>query len=111
MRSNLRVLVSLVAVMGLVTVGCAGRAERRDDDDTTPSTTRTLTQAESQLYDDDAEADQADRDVELGVEEPLSGAQPSEPGNTPTEETDLMTRVRTNPGLFFRPAGCITTTI
>ena len=47
------------------------------------------------------------------VEEPLSGADPSDPG-TPADGADddeLLGKIKTNPGKWFKPAGCITTTL
>lgn len=96
-------LVSTMAVLGLVAVGCASKS---DDGES-------LGTNESQLVEDGTEADDADESMESGIEEPLSGADPSDPG-TPADGADdatLLGKIRTNPGKWFQPAGCITTTL
>jgi hypothetical protein len=94
---------SLLAFVTVV-AGCTARATNDGEDHGRLGT------AEAQLVSDDEAADQSDGELEAGLDEPLSGASPSDP--TPPATTDeLMERVRTNPGLFFQPAGCITTTI
>lgn len=96
-------LVAVVA-LGVSTVGCAVKAK----DDPEP-----LGSSADELVADNEEASNADDDAEVGIDEPLSGASPGDPG-TPAQgasDADLMEKVRTNPGLFFKPAGCITTTI
>lgn len=72
-----------------------------------------LNTSESALVSDQETADSTDDAVESGVEEPLSGADPTDPGAVDPSSTqaDLLTRVRTNPGRWFTPAGCIVTTI
>lgn len=97
-------LVSTMAVLGLAAVGCAAKAE---------GTGETLGTNESQLVEDGTEASDADESMESGIEEPLSGADPTDPG-TPADGADdaaLLDKVRTNPGRWFQPAGCITTTL
>lgn len=103
MNANTK-LLSVMTVLGLVTIGCSVKST----DDPEP-----LGSNESQLVADDDEASEADEDVEIGVEEPLSGATPADPGSPADGATDaeLMGKVKTNPGLFFQPAGCLTTTI
>lgn len=96
--------VSLVAFASLLAmVGCTVKNDGSDDEES-------LGSAESQLMKDDDEANAADEDLEQGLDEPLSGATPLDPG-APADGADLMEKVRKNPGLFFQPAGCITTTI
>lgn len=97
-------LVSTMAVLGLVAVGCASKSD---------GTGEALGTSESLLVEDGTEADDADEGMESGVEEPLSGADPTDPG-TPAEGADdeaLFAKIKTNPGKFFQPAGCITTTL
>ncbi len=100
-------LLSMISVLGLVTVGCSVKSTND------PEPLGALGTSESQLVADDSEAAETDEDVEIGVEEPLSGAMPADPGSPADGATDadLMAKVKTNPGLFFQPAGCITTTI
>ena len=97
-------LVSTMAVLGLVAVGCASKNAGSDE---------TLGTSEALLVDDSSEADDADDTMESGVEEPLSGADPADPG-TPADGADdatVLGKVKTNPGKWFQPAGCITTSV
>jgi hypothetical protein len=98
-------LVSMMALLGVVAVGCASK----DDD----ASGELLGSSESLLVDDDAEAADADESMESGVEEPLSGADPSDPGAPAdgSDEAALLAKVKVNPGKWFKPAGCITTTL
>lgn len=100
-------VVPVLAVFGLAVVGCGARKQVAPGEN--PEGT-TLTTSEAELVDDDQEAADTDGDAEAGLDEPLSGAAPSDPGN-PAPETDVLVKVKTNPGLFFRPAGCLTTTL
>lgn len=97
-------LVSTMVVLGLVAAGCASKSEGNGE---------ALGTSESLLVEDGTEADDADESMESGVEEPLSGADPTDPG-TPADAADdatLLGKIKTNPGKFFQPAGCITTTL
>ena len=99
-------LVSMMAVLGLVAVGCAAKTDSSSSDGT-------LGTDEAQLVSDNAEAQDTDDTMESGVEEPLSGADPTDPG-TPADGTDdaaLLAKIKANPGKWFKPAGCITTTL
>lgn len=87
----------------LLASGCGRRHDEGD-----------VRSAEDSLIDDGIEIEQQDDDLEAGIEEPLSGALPVDPALGPDStalEATLMTKVRSNPGLFFQPAGCITTTV
>ena len=98
-------LVSMMAVFGLVAVGCAAKTDSSSDG--------TLGTDEAQLVSDNSEAQDTDDTMESGVEEPLSGADPTDPG-TPADGTDdatLLAKIKANPGKWFKPAGCITTTL
>lgn len=103
-------LTTLAALSSLflaaTATGCTVRADQADDDGDLGST-------ESALVADDTESAETDEDLEKGLDEPLSGASEADPG-TPAEgatDAELMEKIRTNPGRFFQPAGCITTTI
>lgn len=101
-------LVSTLGVASLLVVGCASSSSGSDQ-----GGDGTLAASDSQLVDDGTEASNLEDDLESGVEDPLSGASASDPG-TPAEgatQSEVMEKVRTNPGAFFKPAGCITTTI
>ena len=87
-------------LLALVTVGC--KKDDSDDDDDVGST-------EAQLVADDKEAAETDEDLEVGLDEPLSGAVATDPGNPADGASDdeVSEKLRTNPGLFFQPAGCL----
>lgn len=98
--ANLALLSTMAAFFGVVTTGCNIRAA--DDGEA-------LGTIESQLMEDDADADDTDGDAEAGIDEPLSGASSADPG-TPAEgatEEDVIAKVKLNAGRFFQPAGCI----
>lgn len=100
--SNLA-LVSSVALLGIVAVGCSAKQTDAES----------LGTNESQLVDDSTEADETDDTMESAIEEPLSGADPTDPG-TPADGVDLATvlgKIKANAGKWFQPAGCITTEI
>jgi len=95
-----------VTLLGILAVGCK-KAEADDD-----AESGSLGTSEAQLVEDDAEAAELDDDLEAGLDEPLSGAAESDPGSPAEAASDdeLMEKVRTNPGRFYKPAGCITST-
>jgi hypothetical protein len=95
-------LVSVLA-LGLSTIGCALKSDADE-----PETLGTST---DELMADNEEANDVEESVEGGIEESLSGATPTDPGSPADGATDADVKVKTNPGLFFKPAGCITTTI
>jgi hypothetical protein len=98
-------LVSMMAVLGLVAVGCAAKTDSTGDG--------TLGSDEAQLVADNSEVQDEDDTMEAGVEEPLSGADPADPGNPAdgADDATLLAKIKTNPGKWFKPAGCITTTL
>ena len=98
-------LVSTMAVLGLVAVGCAAKTDNSSDGN--------LGTDEAQLVADNADAEDADDTMESAVEEPLSGADPSDPGAPAdgADDSELLAKIKTNPGKWFKPAGCITTTL
>jgi hypothetical protein len=97
-------LLSTVVFFGAATVGCTAKSG-----DTTTGA-ESLGTSESQLVEDDAESDDTDADAEAGLDEPLSGATPTDP-SSPAEGAsaeDIAAKVKANAGKFFQPAGCIT---
>lgn len=99
-------LVSTMAVLGLVAGGCTAKTDSTGTDGN-------LGTSEQLLVADNSEVDDQDETMESAVEEPLSGAEPSDPG-TPAEGTsdaDLLAKVKANPGKWFKPAGCILTSV
>lgn len=69
-----------------------------------------LTASQSALVDDSIDEGEVSEDVEVGIEESLSGGAPTNPAVDPAE-TDPASVARTNAGLFFKPAGCLTSTV
>jgi hypothetical protein len=97
--------ISIVLVGAVVLRGGCGRM---DDEGTS------LGVEESALFDDESDAEELDSQIEAGIEEPLSGAEPADPGSALTPDVPqatAMASLRTNPGKFFQPAGCIVTTV
>jgi hypothetical protein len=86
-------------LIALLLAGCGGGAG--------------LSASESALVNDSDQVDDTNDTVETGVEEPLSGAGADNPGavDPATTQTQQDERLRTNPGVWFKPAGCIVTTI
>jgi hypothetical protein len=101
-------LVTVVA-LGIALVGCK---KQEDDGDERTGGDAPLGTAEAQLYEDDAEASETDEDLDVGIDEPLSGATQADPGSPADGATDdeVLEKVRTNAGVFFKPAGCIAST-
>jgi hypothetical protein len=104
--SNVAVLSTMVVLGGLVAVGCTAKTDNASSDGA-------LGTDEAQLVDDNSEAQDQDDSMESGVEEPLSGADPADPG-TPATGADgaaVAANVKLNIGKWFKPAGCIATTV
>lgn len=100
-----KVALLSVTLLGLLAVGCK-------KDDTEDSTDGSLASNESQLIEDDADASGTDDDLESSIDEPLSGGTETDPG-TPADgasDDEVLEKVRTNAGKFFKPAGCLTST-
>jgi hypothetical protein len=100
--------VALVSttLLALLAVGC------RHDASEDTSEGGSIATSEAQLLEDDSEATSVDDDLESSVDEPLSGGDVSDPG-TPADgasDDELLEKVRTNAGKFFKPAGCLTST-
>ena len=100
MKSTLA--LALLASLGLL-VTQAGCAAAVDDDSE-------LSTEESALVTDDQDASDAEEEVEVGLDQPLSGADPVTPGEAPSA-ADFLVNIRKNPGRFFTPAGCLTSTV
>ncbi len=98
-------LVAMMAVLGLVAVGCAAKTDGNSDGN--------LGTDEALLVADNSEAQDEDETMESAVEEPLSGADPADPGSPAdgADDAELLGKIKTNPGKWFKPAGCITTTL
>jgi hypothetical protein len=96
MRTSTIVLISLT----VATLGCAGRQDESSDLDT----------ATAALVADNDDLETAEQDLEGGLELPLSGAASETAEIDPSSETVAATAAVTNAGLFFQPAGCITST-
>jgi hypothetical protein len=95
MRASLFILGSL----GLALVACGGQHSGAD--------TSGLDSDTAALMEDNAEVDATDEAAEVGIEESLSGSTT----DPVTLEADAAAeKSRTNPGIFFKPAGCIVST-
>jgi len=99
MRASLFLLGTLA--LG-VFVGCGGRQSGPD--------TEGLGSEASALVEDNTEVDETEGDIEDGVEDPLSGAPLGGEVVTTADPDGLAESARSNPGIFFKPAGCITST-
>jgi hypothetical protein len=80
-----------------VFVGCGGQ---------TGADTDGLDSESAALVAGNAEVDETEESVEVGVEEAISGAAPEEAATA----EDAAEKARLNPGIFFKPAGCIVST-
>lgn len=99
----MRASLFLVSALGLfVVVGCGGQRSGPDSEG--------LGAEASALVDDNTEVDETEGDLEDGVEDPLSGAPLSGEVDTTLDGDALAEKARTNPGLYFKPAGCIVST-
>lgn len=99
MRASFFLLSTLA--LGIV-VGCGGRRSGPD--------TEGLGSEASALVEDNTEVDETEGDLEDGVEDPLSGATLGGEVDSTLDADSLAERARQNPGVFFKPAGCITST-
>lgn len=92
--------LSIAAAAASVTVGCAGHdANERID-------------AESAaLVADNQDTDDHEQTTELGLEDPLSGAATGAEVDVTLDAPAAATAAKTNPGVFFQPAGCLTSTL
>lgn len=104
--ASLTTFIAFGALASLTATGCAAKTNETSDEGN-------LGTSEAQLVADDQEADDTDSNLETGVDEPLSGATEADPGTPADGATDaeLLEKVKANAGKFFKPAGCITTTI
>ncbi len=95
----------LIAILSLALLGAGCGLHDNGD----------LTANENALVGDANETDGLEGDVESGLEEPISGASEADPGAPPLELAPnlntFLGAVRTNPGYFFKPAGCIVSTV
>jgi len=107
MKTNMALVTTMTMIaLGVVAGGCTATSVGEEE-------SSSLGTNESLLVADNDEAEEVEEDSEAGLDEPLSGADPTDPG-TPADATDeaaFMGKVKTNPGRWFKPAGCITTTI
>lgn len=106
LRSTLLTALALAPLAAFATTGCAA---------TTTSTGDSLGSSQDLLV-ADSESDDEDQQSEDAADDALSGASADadlEEGPNPSTDTPdaIAEKVRTNPGKFFQPAGCITTTV
>jgi hypothetical protein len=105
----MRASLSLVALsfLALSAAACAGKNGGTD--------TSGLDSESAALVSDNSEVDETEGTVEGGLEDTLSGATalPSDGGEIDLSAADvtlIAESARKNPGIFFEPAGCITST-
>ncbi len=98
--------VIAVSVLTLAfTAGCASKNSSSSSDGSIGSEGDALSA-------DNSTSQDAEDGAEDGVENGLSGATPSDPG-TPADGATLDevdAKIKTNPGVYFQPAGCIVST-
>jgi hypothetical protein len=100
---------SVVALSVLALAFAAGCSAKSKD---TSSTDGSLGTNEDALSADNNDSQDAEDSAEDGIENGLSGASASDPG-TPADGTTadaIDAKIKTNPGLYFQPAGCIVST-
>lgn len=101
-------VLSTLALLATTVTGCASSSGTGSASDSSSS----LGTTEELLSADDSSSQEAEDGAEDGIENGLSGASPSEPGD-PGTAADLAAidlKMKTNPGLYFQPAGCIVST-
>jgi hypothetical protein len=108
--ASLRSHVVIFSAALLLVAGC--RAKTTSSSSTPTTDDGSLGTTEDALTADNDQSQEAEDDAEDGIENGLSGASPSDPG-TPADASDttgLDVKIKTNPGLYFKPAGCIVST-
>lgn len=106
LRTALLTALALAPLSALAVTGCAA---------TSTSSGETLGASQDLLV-SDSESDDEDQQSEDAADDAMSGAAAEadleEGPNPATDSPDAIAeKVRTNPGRFFQPAGCITTTV
>lgn len=91
----------LALLVSSVTVGCRDRSK---------TDTEGLDAAAAALVSDNDDADDSEAELEVGIEEPLSGAAAGGELDLSADEGGAAEKARTNAGVFFQPAGCIVST-
>lgn len=107
-----RIALVSAAVLALAVVGCKNDSEDDKNGGTgSGDNGATLGTNEEQLVEDDSEASGTDDDLEVSVDEPLSGGTPLDPGNPADGASDdeVLEKIRVNAGRFFK-LGCLVST-
>lgn len=96
--------LAIGSLLALVTVGCSSATSNDGE---------SLGSSQDQLVSDNEEASNTDADLEVGVDDSLSGAGVADPGTPALDDLDAarLEKVRVNAQAFFQPAGCLTTTV
>jgi len=100
-----RSVVALSVVALAFAAGCSSSSKNSNSDGS-------LGASEDALSADNDESQEAEDNAEDGIEDGLSGASETDPG-TPADGADvdaIDAKIKTNPGLYFKPAGCIVST-
>lgn len=82
--------------LGVFALGCAGK-----------DASSGLSSEASALVEDDSDTTDQESDLESGLEDPLSGASEGGEVDVTAAPDTVAESGRTNPGVFFQPAGCI----
>lgn len=101
-----RSVVALSVVALAFAAGCSSSSKGSSSSD------GSLGASEDALSTDNSDSQDAEDGAEDGIENGLSGASPSDPG-TPADGADVSAideKIKTNPGIYFQPAGCIVST-
>ena len=107
--SSLAIACSL-AIASTLVVGCSAGPSSSS---TVPASSDvTLGSSEEALRGANDDSEDAESNAESAIENGLGGATASEPGaaGDATDLAGLDAKIRTNPGQYFQPAGCIVTT-
>jgi hypothetical protein len=101
-------VVSSLLVVGLLVNGCA---KSSSSDDNSGSST-SLGSSEDALSADNNDSQDSEDAAEDGVEDGLSGATDTDEGGAADgANVDAVdAKIKTNPGIYFKPAGCIVST-
>lgn len=100
MRIASSLLLALLA-SSVVAVGCKDRSKTDTDG---------LGAEAAALVSDNDDADDAEAELEAGIEDPLSGAVSGGEVDLSAAGDGAAEKARTNAGVFFQPAGCIVST-
>lgn len=105
MKSTLPIIV-FSSVCLVAAAGCSSKTSSGGE------STATLDSASEALSTDDSQSQEAEDGSEEAIENGLGGATPTDEGGAidGADVAAVDAKLKTNPGLYFQPAGCITST-